>query len=131
MLLIVSFNFVCFTFSATPEREQQKAQARPWTEIFSLIELYLLHLSHKPACGLISLAEEDSLRSSMGVWHLDVQFPIELLFGSSLFLRPGRASSFGRCWGLSLYIPLLVKSFFFIFFFLNRWANAKLLLLNS
>lgn len=68
MLLIVSFNFVCFTFSATPEREQQKAQARPWTEIFSLIELYLLHLSHKPACGLISLAEEDSLRSSMGVY---------------------------------------------------------------
>ncbi|KAG4987779.1 hypothetical protein JHK85_030762 [Glycine max] len=67
---MIKYKYVPFSFgkqSATPEREQQKAQARPWTEIFSLIELYLLHLSHKPACGLISLAEEDSLRSSMGV----------------------------------------------------------------
>ena len=61
------------------EREpQQKTQAQPWTEIFSSIELYLIHLSHNPTCGLISstvdfnswrelVAGEIALRSSMDV----------------------------------------------------------------
>jgi len=56
------------------EREhQQIAQAQqPRTEFFSLIELYLLHLSHNPKCGLIPSTVFATINSwsNLRIWWL-------------------------------------------------------------